>query len=194
MVMSFLLFQDKRAHLNDHMEASVDDHLEMTWSSLVQAKEELDNMRHKFHDLQEVNQKMAKERQEDNQKMLDVIQEVNQNMEKAFEDCLAEIRNLLLGVKNIELENVGHKKMMEDMARKTGKELKSVESRVLRSVQGRVSLCDPPSLTEIKQSLDDIRGRVGEAPNDVRLRGIHTCRSRDLQVCRSVCDFQAGKK
>ena len=105
------------AHLNDHMEASVDDHLEMTWSSLVQAKEELDNMRQKFYEVQEANQKMA----------------------ESFGACRAEIRGLSLKVENLELENIVQKKMIEDMARKTSKELKSVESRVLRYAKGRTS-------------------------------------------------------
>ena len=128
----------------------MDDHLEMTWSSLVQAKEELDNMRQKFHEVQEVNQKMA----------------------ESFEDCRAEIRNLSVAVKNIELENIGQKKMMEDMASKTTKELKSVESRVLRYAQGRASYWDPPIFPKIEQSLDDIRGRHDEASRDFRPRGI----------------------
>ena len=105
----------------------MDDHLEMMWSSLVQAKEELGNMRQKFHEVQEVNQKMA-----------DEVQEINQNMVQ----CRAEIRDLSLAVKNIELENIGQKKMMEDMARKTAKEIKSVESKVLRYSQERECLED----------------------------------------------------
>ena len=95
----------------------MDDHLEMTWSSLAQTKQELDNMRQKFHEVQEVNQKMA----------------------ESFGDCRAEIRDLSLKVENLELDNIGQKKMIEDMARKTSKELKSVESKVLRYAQGRTS-------------------------------------------------------
>lgn len=46
-------FQDKRAHLNDHIVASVDDHLQLTWTSLTEMKKQLDTMkdpRHKFHE------------------------------------------------------------------------------------------------------------------------------------------------
>ena len=101
------------------MEASVDDHLEMTWSSLVQTKEELDNMRQKCHEVQEVNQKMA----------------------VSFGACRTEIRVLSMAVKNLELENKKQKKMMEDMAKKTERELKVIESKVqLPYSQGRAYL------------------------------------------------------
>ena len=97
-----MFLQDKRAHLNDHIEASVEDHLELTWSSLVAAKQELDNMkdlRQKFHEIQKVNQKLT----------------------ESVADSREEVRDLTLTVKSLEIQNIQLKKWMEDMARKTAK-------------------------------------------------------------------------
>ena len=94
-----MFIQDKRAHLNEHIEASVDDHLELTWSSLVVAKQELDNMkdlRQKFHEIQEVNQKLT----------------------GSVADSREEVRDLTLTVKSLEIQNIQLKKWMEDKARK----------------------------------------------------------------------------
>ena len=133
----------------------MDDHLEMTWCSLVQTNEKLDNMRQKFHDLQEVNQKMA-----------DEVQKINQKMAESFGDCRAEIRSLSVAVKKLELENIAQKKMMEDMARKTAKELKSVESKVLRYPQERACLEDRRFLRRLKQSLYYVPNQNSDAPKD----------------------------
>ena len=97
-----MFIQDKRAHLNDHIEASVDDHLELTWSSLVVAKQELDNMkdlRQKFHEIEEVNQKLT----------------------ESVADSREEIRDLTMTVKSLEIQNIQLSKRMEDMERKTAK-------------------------------------------------------------------------
>ena len=90
--------QDKRAHLNDHIEVSVEDHLELTWSSLVVAKQELDNMKdlqEKFHEIQEVNKKLM----------------------ESMADSREEVRDLTLTVKSLEIQNIQLKKSTEDMAR-----------------------------------------------------------------------------
>ena len=94
----FVFMQDKRAHLNDHIEVSVEDHLELTWSSLVVAKQELDNMKdlqEKFHEIQEVNKKLM----------------------ESMADSREEVRDLTLTVKSLEIQNIQLKKSTEDMAR-----------------------------------------------------------------------------
>ena len=87
--------QDKRAHLNDHIEASVDDHLELTWSSLADTRQELDNMKdlqQKFYQMQDLNQKLT----------------------DSMAHCREEVRDLTLAVKSLEIQNIQQKKWMED--------------------------------------------------------------------------------
>ena len=96
--------QDKRAHLNDHIEASVDDHLELTWSSLADTRQELDNMKdlqQKFYQMQDLNQKLT----------------------DSMAHCREEVRDLTLAVKSLEIQNIQQKKWMEDMTRKNAKGL-----------------------------------------------------------------------
>ena len=142
-----MFIQDKRAYLNDHIEASIDGHLELTWSSLVDAKQELDKMKYlqpKFHEIQEVNQKltesMAASRQEVRDLTLTVksleianiqlkkwmedtkylqqkfheIQEVNQKLTESMAASRQEVRDLTLTVKSLEIANIQLKKWMED--------------------------------------------------------------------------------
>ncbi|KAJ7355988.1 hypothetical protein OS493_027382 [Desmophyllum pertusum] len=94
-------FQDKRAYLNEHMDASIDDHLELTWSSLVATKQELDSMKdlpQKFHEVQEDNQKLR----------------------ESVADCHEKIRDLSLATKTL-----------EDVVKKILRERKSVENKML---------------------------------------------------------------
>ena len=99
-----MLIQDIRAHLNDHIEASVVDHLELTWSSLVVAKQEIDNMK-------------------DLRQKVHAIQDANQKLTESVADTREEVRDLSLAVKSLEIQNIQLKKEMEDMARKTPKGL-----------------------------------------------------------------------
>ena len=97
-----MFVQDKRAYLSDHIEVSVEEHLELTWSSLVVAKQELDNMKdlqQKFHEIQEVNQKLT----------------------ESVADSREEIRDFTMTVKSLEIQDIQLKKWMEDMERKTAK-------------------------------------------------------------------------
>ena len=97
----------------------MDDHLEMTWSSLVQTKQDLNNMKdvqQKFQEVQEINLKMS---------------ESLKKITEFVADCRAEIRDLSLAVKTLEVENIQQRKFIEEVARKTAKEKKDVESRVL---------------------------------------------------------------
>lgn len=105
-------FQDKRAHLNDHIEASVGEHLELTWSSLAATKQELDNMK----DLQQTVHQM---------------QEANQKLTESVADSREEVQNLTLAMKNLEMRNIQQRKWMEDMVRKMAKEMKSLENKMV---------------------------------------------------------------
>lgn len=94
----------------------MDDHLEMTWSSLVQTKQELDSMkdlRQEFHKVQGVNQKMS----------------------DSVAYCRAEVRDLSLAVKNLKAENIQLKKFVDDLTKKTAREIKSLESKMLLHTQ-----------------------------------------------------------
>ena len=94
----------------------MDDHLEMTWSSLVQTKQELDTMkdlRQEFHKVQGINQKMS----------------------DSIAYCRAEVRDLSLAVKNIKAENIQLKKFIDDLTKKTARDIKSLESKMLRQTQ-----------------------------------------------------------
>jgi len=105
-------FQDKRAHLNDHIEASVEDHLELTWSSLAATKQELNNMK-------------------DLRQTLHQMQEVNQKLTESVADSREEVQRLTLAMKNLEMQNIQQKKWMEDMVRKMAREMKSLENKMV---------------------------------------------------------------
>lgn len=65
-------------------------------------------------------------------------------MSESVPDCHAEIRDLSLSVKNLELENIQQKKLIEDMAKKTAREIKSVEGKMLRYSRAETFLsCRP---------------------------------------------------
>lgn len=108
----FVFMQDKRAHLNDHIEASVEEHLELTWSSLAATKQELDNMK-------------------DLQQTLHQMQEANQKLTESMADSREEVQNLTLAMKNLEMRNIQQRKWMEDMVRKMAKEMKSLENKMV---------------------------------------------------------------
>jgi len=104
--------QDKRAYLNDHLEASVEDHLELTWSSLADTREELDNMkdlRQKFHQMHEDNQKLT----------------------ESLADSRGEVRNLTLEMKKLEMRNIQQRKWMEETVGKMAREMKTLEKKMV---------------------------------------------------------------
>lgn len=120
----------------------MDDHLEMTWSSLVQTKRDLNNMKdvqQKFQEVQEINSKMS---------------ESLEKMTEFVADCRAEIRDLSLAVKTLRVENIQQKKLIEDMARKTAKEIKSVESKVLARTRVGVVVEKPKCYPRSSYTLD----------------------------------------
>lgn len=146
--------QDKRAYLNDHLEASVEDHLELTWSSLADTKQELDNMkdlRQKFHQMHEDNQKLT----------------------ESLADSREEVRNLTLEMKKLEMQNIQQRKWMEGTVGKMAREMKTLEKKMVEfkatrndeETDKRRVLIKPPSL----RVCSDNRGGVTE-----ELRRLHS--------------------
>lgn len=87
--------------------------MELTWSSLTVTKQELDSMkdlRQQFHQIQEVNQKLT----------------------ESAADSRGEIRDLVLAMKDLEMQNIKQKKLIEEMARRMTREIKRVENKVLQ--------------------------------------------------------------
>ncbi|XP_078371051.1 TNF receptor-associated factor 6-like isoform X1 [Oculina patagonica] len=102
-------FQDKRCYLNDHIEASIDGHLELTWSSLDATKQELESMkdlRQKFNEVLEVNQKLT----------------------ETVTDCHGQVQNLSLAVKSLQDVNVQQQKQAAIMAKKMSRERERVDN------------------------------------------------------------------
>ena len=138
-----MFIQDKRAYLNDHIEANVDDHLELTWPSLVVAKQELDSMKYmpqKFHEIQEVNQKLTESVADSREQIRDLTNiQLSKRMEdmerktakgkltEFMADTRKEVYNLKLAIKNLETQNTRQKTTMEGMARKMALEMKRLE-------------------------------------------------------------------
>ncbi|XP_068725653.1 TNF receptor-associated factor 6-like isoform X2 [Montipora capricornis] len=92
--------EDKRAYLIDHIDASVDDHLEMTWSALVDTKQELNGIIANY----------------------DGMKDLQQSLLKSLGDCKAEIRNLSQEVENLKIVNAVQNKKIKEMERKNAKE------------------------------------------------------------------------
>ncbi|KAL9976073.1 hypothetical protein ACROYT_G013320 [Oculina patagonica] len=117
-------FKDKRAHLNRHMETSVDNHLWLTWYSLVETKQELGN-------LKDLRQKFLK------------VQQVNAKLTQSSTEFREQIRDLSTAVKKLEAQNAKQVKQIEDLTRKLEKSASeqrlSVERRTLQSSAKRTS-------------------------------------------------------
>ena len=118
----------------------MDDHLEMTWCSLVETKQELDSMRdlrQKFHKVDEVNQKMVESNARCRVEIKDLSVAVknlkieNTQQNKSIEDSSLELRHL-------KMENTQLKKVIEDLSKKTTQKIRSMEGRVLRFPPWRV--------------------------------------------------------
>ena len=95
-------WQDKRVHLSRHMETSVDNHLWLTWYSLVETKQELGN-------LKDLRQKYIK------------VQFVNERLTQSSAEFVGEIRDLSAAVKRLEAQNAKQVKQIEDLTRKLEK-------------------------------------------------------------------------
>lgn len=91
----------------------MEEHLELTWSSLAATKQELDNMK-------------------DLRQTLHQMQEVNQKLTESMADSREEVQNLTLAMKNLEMQNIQQRKWMEDMVRKMAGEMKSLENKMVK--------------------------------------------------------------
>ena len=104
------------------MECSVDNHLWLTWYSLVETKQELGN-------LKDLRQKYLK------------VQQVNAKLTQSSAEFRDEIRDLSAAVKRLEAQNAKQVKQIEDLTRKlergTPEEKVSVERRTLSSSAGK---------------------------------------------------------
>lgn len=104
------------------MECSVDNHLWLTWYSLVETKQELGN-------LKDLRQKYLK------------VQQVNAKLTQSSAEFRDEIRDLSAAVKRLEAQNAKQVKQIEDLTRKlergTSEEKVSVERRPLSSSAGK---------------------------------------------------------
>jgi len=165
-----MFLQDKRAHLNDHIEASVEDHLELTWSSLVVAKEELDNMkdlRQKFHEIQEVNQKLT----------------------ESVADSREEVRDLTLTVKSLEIQNIQLKKWMEDMARKTEKGMLTESTadtrKEVRALKLAMQNLEVQNIRQ-KKSMEDMARRMAIEMESLELQMCHDKATRACEKAQLV--------
>ena len=96
------------------MESSVDNHLWLTWYSLVETKQELGN-------LKDLRQKYVK------------VQLVNAKLTQSSAEFREEIRDLSVAVKRLEAQNAKQMKQIEDLTRKleksTSEEKMSVDRR-----------------------------------------------------------------
>ena len=104
------------------MECSVDNHLWLTWYSLVETKQELGN-------LKDLRQKYLK------------VQQVNAKLTQSSAEFRDEIRDLSAAVKRLEAQNAKQVKQIEDLTRKlergSPEEKMSVERRTLSSSAGK---------------------------------------------------------
>ena len=82
----------------------MDGHLEMTWNSLILAKEEISAMKDKFYE----------------------VQEVNQEMKESVAKSRSELRELSAAVNKLVKENIGQKKFNQVITEK----IKIVEAKI----------------------------------------------------------------
>ena len=104
------------------MESNVDNHLWLTWYSLVETKQELGN-------LKDLRQKYLK------------VQQVNAKLTQSSAEFRDEIRDLSTAVKRLEAQNAKQVKQIEDLTRKlergSAEEKVSVERRTSSSSAGK---------------------------------------------------------
>lgn len=104
------------------MESNVDNHLWLTWYSLVETKQELGN-------LKDLRQKYLK------------VQQVNAKLTQSSAEFRDEIRDLSTAVKRLEAQNAKQVKQIEDLTRKLEKgaaeEKVSAERRTSSSSAGK---------------------------------------------------------
>lgn len=121
-------FQEKRAYLLEHLERNIDDHLELTWTSLMKTNTELSARHDCIVDLQQ----KLKKTEENNQKLTNSItacctsmeelqlkfqksEENNKKLARSVDDYREQIRDLTMGIKKLEMQNILQDKKMDEM-------------------------------------------------------------------------------
>ena len=97
--------------MNEHNEATVEDHLEMVWAAFASKKKELDSFKdlgQKFDELEKDNQRMKKK--------FDESEKDNQKMKRSLVFCQAQLNSLAQEVQQL---NEMKKKAAEDIEKLT---------------------------------------------------------------------------
>lgn len=139
--------------MNDHNEATLEDHLEMAWAALVSTKRELDSLkdlRQKFHE----------------------SEESNKELKKSMEACQDEILNLNHAVASLQLVTFNQREMMKDMEKKMEENVEKLASKVRRSIEvgqlktQRTLVKRKPTPGEVidAPSFDDVRKGATDTP------------------------------
>lgn len=165
--------------MNDHNEATLEDHLEMAWAALVSTKRELDSLkdlRQKFHE----------------------SEENNKELKKSMEACQDEILNLTHAVASLQLVTCKQSEMMKDMEKKMEENVEKLASKVRRSIEvgqlktQRTLVKKKPTPGEVKyeSSFDDVRKGATDTP--LRCKGdVNEYRNR-LSISVRPCQFLKG--
>lgn len=97
--------------MNEHNEAALEDHLEMTWAALVRTKKELDSLK-------------------DLRQKFDESEKKNQGLKKSMETCQAEIHHLTQAVESLRFLNLSQSEMMKEMERKMEEGMEKLANKV----------------------------------------------------------------
>ncbi|XP_067054589.1 TNF receptor-associated factor 4-like isoform X2 [Acropora muricata] len=169
--------EDKRAYLNDHNEATLEDHLEMAWGALVSTKRELDSLkdlRQKFHE----------------------SEENNKGLKKSMEACQDEILNLNHAVASLQLVTLKQREMMKEMEKKMEENVEKLASKVRRSIEvgqlktQRTLVKRKPTPDEVSYapSFDDVRKGATDTPGRCKsdVNEYRNCLSISVHPCQSL--------
>ena len=120
--------------MNEHNEATLKDHLEMTWAALVSTKKELDSLK-------------------DLRQKFDESEEKKQGLKKSMETCQAEIHYLTQALDSV---NLNQREMMNDLKREMTDELERKMEEGLEKIANKAhTLKRRPSPT-LRFNPDDI--------------------------------------
>ena len=134
--------------MNDHNEATLEDHLEMAWAALLSTKRELDSLkdlRQKFHE----------------------SEESNKGLKKSIDACQDEIINLTATVASLQSATFKQREMMKDMEKKMEENVEKLASKVrlvgqLKTQRTLVKRKPTPGEVIYTRSLSD----TGQGPTD----------------------------
>lgn len=167
-------FQDKRAHLFEHLEASVEDHLEFTWSSLMVADNKLTNsVTACYTNIKELQLKLQES--EDSNKMLtksvtalfnseaawhkkfQSSEENNQKLTQTVNDNREQIRDLKLEIKNLEMKSIQQEKKMDEMVRKNIQQERKMDEMFRKNKQHEQMIQDKvqKSIQQLEKKIED---------------------------------------